>query len=353
MKLLITLAFSVLILGCGGQTPQAESITEDVQPAESYENWVEWAEESGSGLWEDGTHRFSLSRSQVYGGSEFPPFYNVEGFSIKSGVMYVADPSDNSLKAVDVASGEQLWKAGEQGEGPGHFNGISEVAAGDSCIAVCDMGNNRIALLNLQGEFQAYITIQCPFDVMWNEDTLYALSLAESAPLNIYSSRGDFIRSCGELPEELDFLAYSNRHLHGMVAEDGSVLVISRFVPGIWKIDPLTGTTELFAETAFPQGEMHNDLQSGGFMVLCRDIFQGPDGVINVILPVFTENGGRLSDGGEIMELTAVHRYDQSGEYLDSWVIEGTAGIALMHDGKLYTADRYAIGTVIAWDVIR
>ena len=353
MKLLITLAFSVLILGCGGQTPQGESAAEDAQPTESYENWVEWAEQSGSGLWEDGSHRFSLSRSQVYGGSDLPPFYNVEGFSIISGVLYVADPSDNSLAAVDVASGEQLWKAGEQGEGPGHFNGVGEVAAGDSIIAVCDMGNNRIALLSFEGEFLAYIPIQCPFDVMWNEDTLYALSLAENAPLNIYTSQGEFIRSCGELPEELDFLAYINRHLHGMVAEDGSVLVISRFAPGIWKIDPFTGTTELFAETAFPQGEMHNDLQSGGFMVLCRDIFTGPDGMINVILPVFTEDGGRLSDGGEMMELTAVHRYDQSGEYLDSWVMEGTVGIAMMHEGRLYTADRYADGVVIAWDVMR
>ena len=149
-----------LFIACGGQTPRAELITEDVQPTESYENWVAWAEQSGSGLWEDGSHRFSLSQAQVYGRSDFPPFYNVEGFSIKNGVMYVSDPLDNCLAAVDVAAGELLWKAGEQGEGPGHFNGISEVAAGDSCIAVCDMGNNRIALLSFQGEFLEYIPIQ-------------------------------------------------------------------------------------------------------------------------------------------------------------------------------------------------
>lgn len=342
-----------LFFGCGGQAPEPEVSAESVQPAESYANWIEWAEKSGNGLWEAGSHRFTLSQAQVYGGDDFPPFYNVEGFSIQNSTMYAADPSDNSLAAVDVNTGEQLWKTGEQGEGPGHFNGIGEVAAFEGGIAVCDMGNNRIALLSLAGEFLEYIPIQCPFDVMWNEDTLYALSLAESAPLNIYSSQGEFIRSCGELPEELDFLAYFNRHLHGMIAEDGSVLVVSRFVPGIWRIDPSTGTTELFAETAFPQGEMHNDLQSGGFMVLCRDIFTGPDHMINVILPVFTENGGRLSDGGEMMDLTAVHRYNRNGEYLDSWVMEGTVGIALMYEGKLYTADRYAHGTVVAHDVIR
>ena len=95
-----------------------------------------------------------------------------------------------------------------------------------------------------------------------------------------------------------------------------------------------------------------NDLASGSFMVLCRDIFIGPDGMVNVILPVFTQEGGNLFEGGEMQETAAIHRYNWDGEYLDSWVIDGTVGEILMHKNQLYSADRYADGVVIAHNII-
>ncbi len=334
----------------GAAAVRSESVTE--QP-DTLSHWVYWAEESGDGLWEDGSHRFHLSEAQVFGGQEIPPFYNAEGISLKGDTLYVSDPADQSLVAVSLTSGEQLWKVGEQGEGPGHFNGIGEIAAGNSRIAVCDMYNNRISLLNHSGEFLTDILIQCPFDVLWKGDTLFVLSLAAEEPLNMYDVQGELLGSCGELPEEIGYLSYINRHLHAALAQDGSVLVISRFLSGIWKIDPVSGSTDLLTETAFPQGEIVNDLQSGAWMVLNRDIFIGPDGMVNVILPVFTEEGGRLSDGGEMQETTAIHRYSQEGEYLDSWIMDGTVGLALMHREQLFTVDRYADGIVIAHNIVR
>ena len=355
-ELILFTVTAAIFSGCGESPPEEVSVIETVEEMpvvpDSVNRWIDWAEESGNGLWEDGSHRFILKESVVYGGQEIPPFFNVEGFDFKGDTLFVSDPADQSLAAVSLTSGEQIWKVGEQGEGPGHFNGICEIAAGPARIAVCDMANSRVTLLNYSGEFLTYIPVQCPFDVMWKGDTLFILSLAESKPLNMYSADGDFLDSCGELPEELSYLAYSNRHLHGMVSPDGNVLVISRFVGGIWEIDPLTGSTELLAEIAFPQGEMVNDLASGSFMVLSRDIFTGPDGMVNVILPVFSEYGGPLSDGNEMQETTAVHRYNLDGEYLDSWIIDGTVGVVLMHDGQLFSADRYADGVVINHDVI-
>lgn len=351
----IMISLLVICFSCG-ENPIPEIETDETETAieqpDTLTQWVSWAEKSGDGLWEDGNHRFQLREAEVYGGQEIPPFFNVEGFSFKGDTMYVSDPADQSLAAVSLITGKQLWKAGEQGEGPGYFNGIGEVAVGTSVIAVCNMSNNRISLLSHSGEFLMNISIQCPYDVMWKGDTLYVLSLAEEKPLNMYSIQGEFLGSCGELPEELDYLRYCNRHLHGVLIQDGCVLVISRFVSGIWKIDPVTGLTELFSETVFPQGEIVNDLQSGRFMVLCRDIFIGPEGMVNVILPMFTEEGGRLSDGGEPQMTTVIHRYSMDGEYLDSWAMNGTVGIALMHEGQLFTVDRYADGVVIAHDVI-
>ncbi|MCK4807544.1 MAG: hypothetical protein KAT09_07845 [Candidatus Aegiribacteria sp.] len=352
----ISIFLSVMSFACGkNPAPETETLETEtaVEQPDTLAQWVSWAEESGEGFWEDGSHRFQLSEAEVYGGQEMPPFYNVEGFSFRGDTMYISDPADQALVAVSLTTGERLWKVGEPGEGPGHFNGIGEVAAGSSRIAVCDMSNNRISLLSHSGEFITDISIQCPFDVTWKGDTLFALSLAEEKPLNMYDISGEFIAACGELPEEIKYLSYANRHLHGVMARDGSVLVISRFLSGIWKIDPVTGSTELFSETVFPQGEMVNDLQSGGFMVLCRDIFIGPDGMVNVILPMFTEEGGRLSDGGEPQMTTVIHRYSKDGEYLDSWALNGTVGIALMHGGQLFTVDRYADGVVIAHNITR
>lgn len=356
MGVSISIALAMISFSCGENTPPEVETNEtetSVEQPDTLAQWVSWAEKSGDGLWEDGSHRFRLSEAEVYGGQDIPPFYNVEGLSLRGDTMYVSDPADQSLASVSLVTGEQLWKVGEPGEGPGHFNGIGEVAAGASMIAACDMYNNRISLLSPSGEFLIDIPIQCPFDVMWKGDTLFALSLAEEKPLNMYSTQGEFIGSCGELPEEISYLSFINRHLHGMLAQDGSVLVISRFLSGIWRIDPVTGATELFAETVFPQGEIVNDLQSPGWAVLCRDIFTGPDGMVNVILPMFTDEGGRLSDGGEPQMTTAIHRYNIDGEYLDSWALNGTVGIALMHGGQLFTVDRYADGVVIAQDVIR
>lgn len=351
----ISIVLAMICISCGDTAPEAEAVETEaiVVLPDTLSQWVFWAEESGNGLWEDGSHRFVLSEAEVYGGQDMPPFYNVEGFSLSGDTMYVSDPADQSVAAVSLVTGEQLWKAGEPGEGPGHFNGIGEVAAGALVIAACDSYNNRVSLLSFSGDFLTDISIQCPFDVMWKGDTLLILSLAADKPLSMYSIEGEFLGSCGEFPEEISYLSYINRHLHGALAPDGSVLVISRFLSGIWRIDPVTGSTELFAETVFPQGEIVNNLQSGAWMVLCRDIFIGPDGMVNVILPMFTEEGGRLSDGGEAQETTAIHRYSVDGEYLDSWALNGTVGIVLMHEGQLFTVDRYADGVVIAHNVVR
>jgi len=353
---LITALF-VVLSGCANKPAEEITLTETVEELpiipDSVARWIDWAEESGEGLWEDGSYRFILDEAVVYGGQEFPPFYNVDGFCFKGDTLFVSDPADQSLVAVSLTTGEQIWKVGEQGEGPGYFNGISEIAAGDSRIAICDMNNGRVSLTDFSGEFQTEIPVQCPFDVIWKGDTLFVLSLAESKPLNMYNAEGEFLDSFGELPEELSYLAYANKHLHGMVAPDGSILIISRFVNGIWKIDPTTGSTELFSDMSFPQGEMVNDLASGGFMVLCRDIFVGPDGMVNVILPVFAQDGTNLFEGEKIQEkTTAIHRYNWDAEYLDSWIIDGTVGEILMHNHILYSADRYTDGVVIAHDVI-
>ena len=357
LTLQIILLIPVILSGCGGNQPSATTAPVNIEDTttvltDSVARWVEWAEESGDGLWEDESHRFVLSESVVYGGQEMPPFFNVEGFCFKGDTMFVSDPADQSIAAVSLTSGELLWKAGEQGEGPGHFNGVCEISAGSSRIAVCDMGNSRIILLDFSGEFLSEIAIQCPFDVMWQGDSLFALSLAESKPLSIYNAEGEFLSSCGDLPEDMSFMAYANRNLHGMVAPDGSILMISRFVNGIWRINPTSGSTELFANVSFPQGELVNDLASGSFVVLSRDIFIGPEGMVNVILPVFTEEGGSIADGGEMVQKTAIHRYNWNGEYLDSWVAEGTLGVILMHQGMLFSADRYADGVVICSEVI-
>ncbi len=67
----ISIFLSVISFACGEDTPppETEGVEIDtvvVQP-DTLSKWVSWAEESGEGFWEDGSHRFRLSEAEVYG----------------------------------------------------------------------------------------------------------------------------------------------------------------------------------------------------------------------------------------------------------------------------------------------
>lgn len=80
--------------------------------------WVEYAESSDEGLWEERTDRLPFAPSDSLGGGMDPHFYDPCSFCAAGDTLFVADQSTRQVVAVR-AGGEVLWPVGGQGEGPG------------------------------------------------------------------------------------------------------------------------------------------------------------------------------------------------------------------------------------------
>jgi len=92
----ICLSIAGLLILCGSckEAPSdtADDVIEEYEPVvlpDSVMQWILWAEESGEGLWENDEHRFLLRESEVYGGQEMPPFFNVEGIAFLGDTMFI------------------------------------------------------------------------------------------------------------------------------------------------------------------------------------------------------------------------------------------------------------------------
>ncbi len=68
------------------------------------------------------------------------------------GRVYIVDFSDNNLKLLDAA-GKFLKIVGRKGQGPGEFSMPTDIAVSGGRLAVWDMGNRRLSLFTLNGDF--------------------------------------------------------------------------------------------------------------------------------------------------------------------------------------------------------
>lgn len=75
------------------------------------------------------------------------------------GFVYVCDYKANNIKKFD-SSGKYVKIIGRQGQGPGEFGGPYEFAAGADRLFVWELGNRRLSVLNLDGEFTKALNIQ-------------------------------------------------------------------------------------------------------------------------------------------------------------------------------------------------
>jgi hypothetical protein len=67
------------------------------------------------------------------------------------GNIFILDISDNNIKKFNP-SGKFLKVIGRKGQGPGEFNMPSDLVLARDCLAVLDMGNQRLSTLTLDGE---------------------------------------------------------------------------------------------------------------------------------------------------------------------------------------------------------
>lgn len=76
-----------------------------------------------------------------------------------SGSIYVCDYKSHNIKVFD-SSGKFMKALGREGQGPGEFQGPYQISVAKDRIAVWELRNRRISVLNLQGEHLKSIQIQ-------------------------------------------------------------------------------------------------------------------------------------------------------------------------------------------------
>ncbi len=151
-------------------------------PLDTLEKWTAYVQSSDEGLWEDDPdHSLILGRVAALGGENdlSPPFYDPLYIHVISDTLLIADQATQELVCMN-SSGELFWKAGDIGEGPGHFHGIGTMANAGNLIAVANTGLDRIDIFTCSGEFSRTISIQSPEDLIGVSDsTIIVLSGTE------------------------------------------------------------------------------------------------------------------------------------------------------------------------------
>ena len=138
-RLAIAVAVASVLAGCSSGAGSQWAGNVEVRDG------VPWVTNPADPLWPAGEPRLRLHLEQVFGVDEDPPeamLAAVRGIAVDAaGTVYVLDASDNRLVAFD-SSGNVLWSASREGEGPGEM---------DRPRALAWDGAGRLYLLNQSG----------------------------------------------------------------------------------------------------------------------------------------------------------------------------------------------------------
>ncbi|NKB88153.1 MAG: hypothetical protein GKS06_08035 [Acidobacteria bacterium] len=142
-------------------------------PGSAQESWggsiderdgVRWVSNPDEPLWpDDGAPRITLELEQVYGSDESPEigilarpqFVDVDG----AGNVYVFDGQDHNLIAFEP-NGDVLWRAGQQGQGPGELNRVRGLVwNGANRLYVATQAGTRIDAWDLKGNYLSSLAL--------------------------------------------------------------------------------------------------------------------------------------------------------------------------------------------------
>ncbi|MCK5132926.1 MAG: hypothetical protein KAR40_12325 [Candidatus Sabulitectum sp.] len=272
----------------------------------------------------------------TYGGEEdiMPPFYTADYFSISGDSIFVSDDAVQTLVCMTL-DGTVQWKAGELGEGPGHFLGIGRSAVSDEYIAVCNNGGCAIDLYSRAGEFvQRIPSISSPQDVKFLSDsTLIVFSKSQpGGDVHVVSIiSGDIEESFGDGEWTVVTRNRAPRDLSGIVSSDGKVAYISQFEYKLI-IYNLDSHSLVFRGGRQLPMDMHDEIvgeideegtRRGVLFPIPGMVFTGPEGMINITMPRLLADGQLPHDLGpyDYAPVTLVDRYDWDGTYLDSYSV--------------------------------
>jgi hypothetical protein len=335
-RMILTCATALSCGGPGGSPQQEDQASAggpgNIDPAMS--EWIAYLESSDDGLGED----FG-SRTPVYAFTGFltdpealdPLVYNPYDICTSGDTVFVTDLMTKQIVALDP-DGNLLWKAGREGEGPGEFPMVSTIAVSPRYVAASNYHVSRIEFFNRDGSFSHSLGFSGAQGMAALDDSTFIVtSTTESGgDIHLVSPENGVLESFGEV-ETIDYGDVQRMDLIRICTNgDGRLALFNRY-EGLLAVYDL-GTEECVyrgsrtypATPSPPQGRTDSDGNTHWlFLPIGGDAFMGHDGMLNVIITGFMEDGSFLSDPEKVdfAPFTSIDRYDWDGNYLDSWCL--------------------------------
>lgn len=296
--------------------------------------WIEYLQSSDTGLWEDSESRspFYVSLGFLTDPESIDPYvYNPYDFCISGDTVFITDYSTQQIVALN-SSGDLLWKAGGEGEGPGEFPRISTIAVSSEFVAASNYYVNRIEFFHRDGSYAMSLTFSGAQGMVFQDDsTLIVTSTLENGgEIHRVHPVSGIIDSFGEV-ETHDYDEVQRMDLIRVCTNGDNRLALYNRYEGLIAIYDLEtkscvfrGQRQLPATPTPPQNFTDSNGNSTRlFLPIGGNAFLGPDGMLNVVITGFMEDGSFLSDPENIdfAEYSSIDRYDWEGNYLDSYCL--------------------------------
>ena len=276
-------------------------------------------------------------------------YYMIECFVIDEDNIYLSDGCSQNLLAF-TKEGDLLWKIGGDGEGPGLFTGIGEIAIKRDTVAVCNHGVGRIDFFNsTSGNWLSSISVLWPYDLCFLPDgNLVVLSLLEPNMISIFSPEGEIVSTLGnwQAPGQ-DILnsmfCTANRNLRLTLIND-SILAVNAYYFNWGQVYNLnSGEMITSFRRNLPYEEKPIEVGNGAVFgkIYTNDIASCQEYIAVLNRPI--ESNWDLPERytdipyNEI-DFSMIDMYQLPGKYAGSIAIPGRVGRILWYENALYGA---------------
>ncbi|MCK5131481.1 MAG: hypothetical protein KAR40_04950 [Candidatus Sabulitectum sp.] len=361
----------LIILACGGGNEDSSADVADGQTGSISQvdsvtaEWLEYIQSSDDGLWEGNAEHLV---SCFYSGNLTDPealdpiVYKPYALCTSGDTVFVTDAATQEIVALNSA-GELLWRAGGEGEAPGHFPRISTLTASRRYVAASNYYLGRIEFFNRDGSFSHSLTFAGAEDIAAIDDTTFAVASTgePGGSIHIINCEEGIVRSFGEA-EMIHFKDVPRMDLMLLCLSNDNRLAVFNRYEGLLAIYDLTTEESLYRGSreypALPQEPVSFTNSNGQtqrmFFTVGANPFLGPEGMLNIVFPGYMEDGSFFSDpeNTDFAPVTAIDRYDWDGNYLDSYCLpDSSLSSTALLPGNRLVVKNYSEGNLRLYDL--
>lgn len=331
--------FVFLLISCGGEEEQTQADSyQEMHANDSIlvqsREWVEYFESSDVGLWEDSLNHlleYTITGPLVVESEIEPVLFQPFALCSYGDTVFVTDAATRKILALD-SNGKILWSIGGQGEGPGLFVHMSTIAVSECYVAALNYALARIDFFNRDGSFSHSLSFQLPQDIVCIDDTTFAVASSQNpgGQIHIVNPATGVLKSFGsaEFDKYADILRMDLMRL--CYGGNGRIALFNRY-EGLLAIYDIETEERIFGGSrsypATPTAPISYIGEDGRdhmvFFPIGGNAFLGPEGMLNVIICNYMDDGSFISDPEylDFAPITCVDRYDWDGNYLDSYCL--------------------------------